>query len=153
MGVSRFNGTDAAKRTGCSSASAASQASRWLRTKAVQSYLAQERAALEIKVDTEEDALIQLLKTRTFFDIRDVIGWDANSVTLKASTDLTPELARCIAGVEEDITQAGKTIKIKFHDSQRALEALAKIKGLYKEEEGRGHAVVQFINYDQEDDE
>ncbi len=153
MGVSRFNGSDAARRTGCSRASAASQASRWLRNQIVIDFLAKERDELEGRIGLEEDQIISELEVLSMFDIRNVISWTRNTVTLRDSAKIPDELARCIAGVEENLSAEGKTIKVKFHDRLRGLENLAKIKGLYKEGIGQGSAVLQFINYDAPEDE
>ncbi len=148
--IKDFNGARAARAVGYSARTARVAASRLLTNVNVQTLLNEERQKLAERLDVEQDEILAAYKAIAFFDIRDVMSWDQHSVTLKPSEDILPEVAVAIANIRQ--TNKG-TIRVRFHDTLAALEALARIKGMFNDTGTTGGAVLVFQNLDVDDDE
>ena len=72
---------------------------------------------------------------RQFADVRDVLEWDKDGVTLKDSAGLSEDAVRAVAEVSETAGVSGvKTVRIKLHDKKGALDSLARHLGLFAPE-------------------
>ena len=67
-------------------------------------------------------------------DLRKVMSWGPDGVTVRPSTDLADEEAAMVAEVSETITKHGRTIKLKLHDKPGAIDKLMRIVGGYAPE-------------------
>lgn len=82
-----------------------------------------ERTVVTVERIVKENARI------AFADITDALSFDGKRVMLKSSADLPPDVTAAISEVRS--TKDG--LVVKFHDKSRALDALAKHKGMYRE--------------------
>jgi phage terminase small subunit len=82
------------------------------------------------------DRISEELAAIAFADPRDYYKWDANGVTVKDSTELTEAQRRAIAVVEQTVTEAGGTIRVRPYNKIDALEKLARLHGMYKDGNG-----------------
>lgn len=110
-----------------SDGSAAVSASRALRHPKVAAYVEKRLAKFEI---TSERITAEYAKI-AFADPRQVAKWGPNGVDLIPSEDLSDDAAAAIASVEEKRGPAGLSVGFKMHDKKGALDALAKIRGMF----------------------
>lgn len=84
-------------------------------------------------------AIEEELEKIAFFKITDVVAWDADSVTVKASSEIEMEAMSAIQDVDITETEFNGAKVLKVHvktaEKLRALELLAKIKGMFKEDQ------------------
>ena len=64
-----------------------------------------------------------------FADMSDYGEWDRDFVTLFPSRQLTPEQSAAVS----EVKQTRQGVQIKLHDKQKALDALARIHGMFIE--------------------
>jgi phage terminase small subunit len=83
----------------------------------------EERTIVSVERIVKENARI------AFADITDVMSFSGKTVLLKSSADLPPDVTAAISEVRK--TKDG--IMVKFHDKGRALDALARHKGMFRE--------------------
>jgi phage terminase small subunit len=112
-----------------SDGSAAVSASRALRLPKVAAYVEKRLARLEI---TSERILAEYAKL-AFSDPRQVAKWGPSGVELLPSSELDDDAAASIAEVSSKSTEFGVETKFKMHDKKGALDALAKIRGMFVE--------------------
>jgi phage terminase small subunit len=75
--------------------------------------------------------------------------WGPNGVTLKPSSELTPEQSAAVEEVTETITMTGGTVKIKLHSKTKAIELGAKILKMVSDKpEPLGEVTLKII-YDE----
>lgn len=79
------------------------------------------------------DKIVKELSIIAFADPGDYFDWNKDGVTVKDKASLTPEQRRAISAVEQTVTEAGGTIRIKLSDRQAALEKLGKHLGMFKD--------------------
>ena len=84
---------------------------------------AQERALVSVERLTQEYARI------AYSQVTDVVEFDGRKLTLKPSASLSPDVTAAISEVRH--TKEG--IVVKFHNKVAALDALARHKGMFKE--------------------
>ena len=121
----RGNGTRSAIAAGFSARTADIAAVRLLRE------LRPHIEARLVKHEITADRIIDEIAAIAFHDTRDFVAWTADGVTLKPSAEV--EHAAPVAEVSEHVSEAGRAVKIKFHDKLAALGHLAKIKGLLRD--------------------
>lgn len=130
-----FNGTQAAIRAGYAPRSATTAAARLLANDKVSTALSKEWAAIRERNKVTVDRLIEELAPVAFSRLTDVVSWDSNGVTVKASEELGDSALASIKSVrfQETATEHGttRTIEVKMHDKLAALEKLAKHLGFY----------------------
>jgi phage terminase small subunit len=121
-----MNATRAALRAGYSEKSKG-HGSRFLRDPriraAVDARFTERRARHEVTVDK----VIQELAAIAFGDVREVMAWGPDGVTLRHSDELSPDAAAMIC--EVDIGRRGT--KLKRTDKLKALELLGKCLGMF----------------------
>jgi phage terminase small subunit len=129
-----YNATQAAIRAGYSEKTARAKGSHLLTLVDIQAEIAsslqvlQEKASKKLEVSF--DRTLEEYMRIAFGDITGVMSWTSNSVTLKASSELPPEVTAMISEVSETINKDGiRTVKIKLHSKPVALEGIRKMMG------------------------
>ena len=77
--------------------------------------------------------VVNELRRLGFSDISNIVSWTNNSITIKDSSKLTPEVTACIAEITQTETQHGCNIKIKLHSKTAALEMLGRYLAMFTE--------------------
>jgi len=104
------------------------------------------RGKLEENDLTSEQSVLGQLEKLAFSDIRQL--YDANN-QLKPVRDLSEAAAASLAGLDMSVNKLGdKSSRVKTADKLRALELIAKIKGLFKKDnEQRGVSLDQIYQF------
>jgi phage terminase small subunit len=146
----RGNATQAAIAAGYTTKAARQQATWLLSRPAIQRAI----ATYHDKADVKAGRVLEELKRIGFSDLRDYVTWGPGGITLRASSELTPEQAAAVAEVAEHETviptKGGepiirRTVRIKLHPKPAALQDLARITGLLKD----GLKVLQINDHRQ----
>lgn len=127
-----FNGTQAAIAAGYAKRSAHVTSSRLLKRAKVAEAIAAANERKLLRAEHSADKVLQELALIAFGDIRELYDDEGNPRPL---SELSAEAARRIASIE--VVEGGKRSwvrKVKTFDKIRALEALAKHHGLWREE-------------------
>ncbi len=145
-----FNATQAAIRAGYSEKTAGSQGERLLRNAEIQKAIDAGKASVCKRNEVTVDRIVQELERIAFGDLKNSVKWDGNKTVICASDELSPDVSATIASIEEDErdTPHGthRKVKVKHWDKLRALELLARYKGMLvdrKEISGKGGGPVQ----------
>lgn len=140
-----LNGTQAAIRAGYSEKSAGVIATENLTkpnvAEAIQKAMDKRSAATEI---TAERVLKEYGRL-AFSDMRRLMKWGADGVTLKEVTDLSDDEAACVAEVSETTSKDGGSIKLKVHDKKGALDSVARHLGMFVDRVEHSGQVATFI--------
>lgn len=142
-----FNAAAAYQRAGykASGDAAYAAASRLLAKPEVQAHLARRKAELMQQVGVTQEAVLQRLAFIAFGDKRTLFDDRGN---LKALSDMTPEEAAMISGVEvfeefegrgKDRTYIGKTKKVKFINQLDGLKTIGTHFGMFKQQHEHKH--------------
>ena len=83
--------------------------------------------------EVSAERVIDELARCGFSNIQDYLGFGADGVLLKDSSEITREAASAISEVSETVTKDGGSIKFKLHDKIAALDKLGKRLGLWKD--------------------
>lgn len=122
-----FNGKAAMKRAGYSARSNSFPASQLLAKPkvkaAIEARMAERRAAHE----QEADRVIVELARIAFSDVRGLMVWGPDGVTLRDSADVPDDAAACVA----EVSVQKRGTRLKLHDKVKALELLGKHFGLF----------------------
>lgn len=128
--------TEAAKRAGFSAKSAHSIAHDLMnepRFAHVQAEIQRRSEERSRKYDVTADKIIQHAAFIAFGDLRELLDWGPDGITLKDSKTLTLEQAAMVQIVQAADLDYGKSLKLKPHNKLDALTLLAKIKGMLKD--------------------
>ena len=112
-----------------------STGSRLMQEPAVIAMVEEERQARAHRLRVSEERIVGAYAAIAFGDFRSVVRYHSGKVEITPSDDLTDDEAMLVASVETR-TRTDKegnvtvTTRIKLEDRQRALEALARIKGM-----------------------
>lgn len=90
-----------------------------------------ERVAKRLEV-TEERLVAEYAKI-AYADAGDYGTWDGDTLILKSSDDLPPDLTAAISSVRRVETAEGVRVELKFHDKNGALDSLSRYRGLFKD--------------------
>ena len=126
-----LNATQAAIRAGYSERTAYSQGQRLLKDVDVASALTQARTARSKRTEITQDMVLKELGKIAFGDQRGVMGWGADGVTLRESSELTDDEAAMVAEVAETKTKDGGSIRLKTNDKVGALQLVGKHLGMF----------------------
>lgn len=121
-----LNGTQAAIRAGYSKRTANEQAARLLAKASVAAVIAERMTQRERRTEVTQDSVIRELARIAFADLRRVMEWGPDGVTLKESSELNDDDAAAIAEVSETRTEHGGTTRVKLVSKDRALELLGR---------------------------
>lgn len=130
--IKDFNGSRAARTAGYAEDSAGVEACRLLKDAKIQERIKELEAEALAAAKVTPDRIIEELAHIAFADIADVVEWTGRDVKLKPSKKIAREARRAISEVSQ--TKGNNPKKsIKFHDKSKALEALARIAGMNKD--------------------
>jgi phage terminase small subunit len=137
-------GTRAAVRAGYAKLSAHVTASRLLDRADIQQAIRNEFAE---HFSITKMTIAEELAAIAFHDVSDYMSWSNGRLTVYPSSELSERQRRAIAGVRQTKGRLGATIELRFIDKLKALELLARILGLFDNEDGKRPPVgnVQFI--------
>lgn len=125
-----LNAAQAAIRAGYSRKRAGDQGRRLLNSPEIREAVAAAQAERAERTGVSADRVVEELAKIAFSDLRDVMVWGPDGVSLKDSTTLTEAQAALVAEVVEG---SGKTLRIKRHDKVKALELLGRHIGMFRE--------------------
>ena len=126
------NATEAARRIGIRPDKAREVGFRLLHRPPVAAFIAAEREASIARTRIDADRVKRELARIAFVDIADVVAWDEDgNIVLKASEAISPDDRAAIAELKVKRGEHGVKARVKLHDKQRALDALAKMMGLF----------------------
>jgi len=108
-------------------ASANTLAQRLLRKVHIQERLGVIRAEAAERHKVTPDNIFMRTGSILNADMRNYMTWGPLGVTLKPSSELTPEQSAAVEEVTETVTKDGGTVKIKLHSKTKAIELGAKI--------------------------
>ncbi len=128
-----FNGTKAAIRAGYSEKTAASQASQLLTKLNIQNKIAKLIEKRSKRTEITQDKVLSEIAKLAFSDMNNYAQWGKDGVTLKDSSELSPEQTAAVSEVSESTTKDGGTIKFKLHDKKGSLELLGKHLGIFQD--------------------
>lgn len=141
--VKDFNGLQAAIRAGYAENGAGVTANRLLNNPNVAALIAEHVKAGEARAAVTQDRVVMELARIAFADIRNVMTWDGQRTTFKASNELDDDAARTIASVKERTTRTedreGKAVtyletrELKLYDKLKALEMLGRHLGMFND--------------------
>ena len=120
--------TQAAIRAGYSAKTAYSAGQRLLKHVEVQAAIRKAAEERSKRTEITADRVLEEYARIGLGDIRHVVGWEADKVTLKPSEELTDDVAAAIGEVQQ--TSNGD-LKVKLHSKVAALDAMAKHLGLF----------------------
>lgn len=129
----RFNGTQAAIMAKYSKNAAKEQAARLLTNDNVKKAIAERRTVFEKQSKLKVAEVVDELRRLGFSDISNIVSWTKDTITVKDSSELTPEVTACIAEITQTETPNGRNIKIKLHSKTAALEMLGRYLAMFTE--------------------
>jgi len=87
--------------------------------------------ARSARVQITQDMVLQEFAKIAFSDIRRLMAWGPEGVTIKDSADIAEEDAACVSEVSDTKTDSGRTMKLKVHDKVGALNSVARHLGMF----------------------
>ena len=128
---------------------ASNLASRLLKNDRIQARLAVLRAEAAERYKVTPDNIFMRTGSILNADMRNYMTWGPNGVTLKPSSELTPEQSAAVEEITETVTKDGGTVKIKLHSKTKAIELGAKILKMVSDKpEPLGEVTLKII-YDE----
>lgn len=124
--LSDFNAAEAARRAGYSERTARTQGQTLLTKPDIKARLEKEIKAKLSELDKTGLKLLNSIVHASYFDIRKIVSWDDNSITLVDSKLLDNLDAQMVTEISE--TKEG--IKVKFVSKEKAWDMLAKFSKL-----------------------
>lgn len=122
-----FNAGKAAIRAGYSQASASSIGTSLKRRPIIQKALELHCQVIANHMRLAAAEVVHHLMSIATSDIRDIVQWDGEKVTLKKSADIPDGAAIAIAEVSQTAGRFGNNVKVKMVDKLGALNTMAKI--------------------------
>lgn len=83
--------------------------------------------------EVTQERIVKELARIAFGNKRSLMQWGPGGVALIDSDELTDDEAAMVAEVQETVTQAGSSLKLKTHDKVKALELLGRHVGLFND--------------------
>lgn len=124
------------------------RASRLMGDANVQSRIEELMAKAAAANEVTQERIVKELARIAFGNKRAVMKWGPGGVAVIDSDALTDDEAAMVAEVQETVSSAGSSIKLKTHDKVKALELLGKHVGMFKEKveaTGPGGGPVRLI--------
>lgn len=137
------NATQAAIRAGYSPKTARSIGQENLTKPDISEAIDEAREKFAERAGIERDRAMEEFKRLAFSDLRDAVEWSGTKMTIRNSSDLTPDAARAIQEVTETVTETpegGQRIvrRVKLYDKLGALRDVAKLLGMYPKDGSGG---------------
>lgn len=137
-----LNATQAAMRAGYSEKTAYSQGSRLLKHPQVKAYVEEKQKVMQEHLEIRRERVVEEMAKIAFGDIRDLLEWSDEGVSLLPSSRLSDDTAASIAEVKE----MASGVTVKQYDKLRALDLMAKMLGLYEEGKEKDTAVPLLVD-------
>lgn len=134
------NATEAALKAGCAPASAASQASRWLKMAHIQAEIRKADAKLADQTGDLRQQIVQELRRLAFFDPRKLYEPDGSVKLVSQWDDETAaaigymDVAEIFSGQGDQRMAIGLSKKVGLRSKEKALELLMKHLGMFAPE-------------------
>ena len=99
--------------------------------------------------EVTQERIVRELARIAFGNKRAVMKWGPHGVALIDSEALTDDEAAMVAEVQETVTVAGSSLKLKTHDKVKALELLGKHVGMFADKvqvSGSGGGPIQTVS-------
>jgi len=128
-----LNGSAAARRPGYSLRSAGRRAFELLERPEVKAAVRAAMAARARRTNITADRVLEEFARIAFADLRRVSDWGPGGFRLKPSARLADADAAAVAWVSTGGRKGARAQRIRMHDKQRALEALARHLGLLRD--------------------
>ena len=126
-----LNATAAAKRAGYKDPNIGRQ----LITKNnVAEAIRERKQDLALRNQIEQDQIIQELVKLAFSNMTDFVSWGPDGVILKNSDEFNANQAACVSEITETVSKHGKTVRIKLHSKEKALELLGRHLGIWDQD-------------------
>ena len=122
------NATQAAVRAGYSEKTARPMGAENLTKPAIREALAEAQKARSERTGITAAKVLQEYAHIAFADIRRIVEWEGNKLTLKASRELSEADAASISEVSQS---SNGDIRVKFHSKSSALDSIAKHLGMF----------------------
>jgi len=126
-----LNALQAAIRAGYSKKTAEQQGPRLLGNAGVQKAIQTAMQERSERVQVDMDEVIREFLRVGLSDMRNVMVWGPDGMTLLPSDQLSDDVAAAVSEVSQTITKDGGTIRLKLHSKMDALDKLARHLGLY----------------------
>lgn len=107
----------------------AQNANRLIKNEPIQSRIAEIQGRGAARAAASVERIVEELEKIAFSDVTDVLEIRGRRVIVKDTRNLPREVTGAIAGIKK--TKAG--IEVRFHNKAAALDALARHKGMYRE--------------------
>lgn len=112
---------------------------------AVQEYLFLLKQSVASRLNVSMDSIIDEYKSMAFTNMDDYVEWDADGFTsFKSSGELTRAQKAGILEITETTTKTGKTIKIKLHNKQTALDRLFEVLKELEEKDSKPESATKI---------
>ena len=128
-----LNATDAARRAGYSGRTARQMGHENLTKPDIAAEIQEAMERRSERAEITADMVLRELAKIGFSSLRDFVAWGPQGVILKASSELTPEQAACVAEVSQTLTEHGGTTRFKLHDKATALMKIGHHIGMFKD--------------------
>lgn len=138
-----LNATQAAIRCGYSRRTARQAGHRLLTDVDVAAEIAKRGAERAANVGITAERVMEELGRVAFSDLRDVVEWGEEGVTLKASKELSASAAAAVAEVGETVTEHGGTKRVKLHNKIDGLRLLGQRMGMFEGDDRK--TVVELV--------
>ncbi|MDQ7794136.1 MAG: terminase small subunit [bacterium] len=125
-----LNATQACIRAGYSQRNADKIGSQLLGNPRVAAGIQQALKRRERRTEVTADRVLKELARLAMSDMRQLMSWGPEGVSLRESSELSDDAAAAVAEVAEVKTLHGGSLKLKLHSKERALELLARHLGL-----------------------
>ena len=125
-----LNATQAALDAGYSPKTAYSQGQRLLKKVEIQDIVSNKQIEKLAANNITAERILEEYRRLAFNDITDMIQIRPGVVLIKSTDELTPDQRAAIASIKQ--TDKGM-IEVKFYDKTKALDALAKYRGLFSD--------------------
>jgi len=140
-----LNVTKAAVRAGYSHKYANNRPQNFTKHAGIQARIAELQKSTIDRLEITAEKVLREFAKIAFADPRSVMEWDANGVTVRASSELTDDEAATVAEVSQTVTKDGGSMKLKMHDKVAALNALGRHLALFTDKHDvSGEVLVRF---------
>ncbi len=130
-----LSATKAAVAAGYSKETAGKQGSQLLANPRISKELRKAMARRAKRLDLTAENVLREISRIAFSDIRAVMSFDGQKVTVKASDKMHSDAAAAIQSIEQHTTESERssntTVKVKMHDKMRALDLAGRHLGMW----------------------
>lgn len=128
-----LNATQAAARAGYSVKTAAAIGAENLRKPQIAAAIQSAKAARSERTRVTADRVVEELARVALSDMRQLVAWNSQAVTLADSSAISDAAAAAVESVSQTTTLGGGSIRIKLHPKVPALKLLGEHLGVFKE--------------------